>query len=82
VHELRDSRRALEAHLGHPVQWFAYPYGAEDSAVVALVHQAGYVLAVTTQGGTVQRGDEPLLLRREEVIDTTSVGDLAGLVGG
>ena len=82
VHELRDSRRALEAHLGHPVQWFAYPYGAEDSGVVALVRQAGYVLAVTTQGGTVQRGDEPLLLRREEVIDTTTVGGLAGLVGG
>src|SRR5205085_11695595 len=23
--ELRDSRAALERHLGHPVQWFAYP---------------------------------------------------------
>ena len=34
--ELRDSRRTIEQHLGHPVQWFAYPAGAENAAVVAL----------------------------------------------
>jgi peptidoglycan/xylan/chitin deacetylase (PgdA/CDA1 family) len=82
VYELRDSRQALERHLGHPVQWFAYPYGSEDSRIVALTQEAGYVLAVTTQGGTTQYADQPLLLHRDEVIDTTSLGGLAGLVGG
>ena len=82
LRELRDSRQALEYHLGHPVRWFAYPYGAEDSRIVALTAQAGYLLAVTTQGGTTQRGDQPLLLHREEVVDTTGVAGLAGLLGG
>jgi len=79
--ELRDSRRTLEQHLGHPVQWFAYPFGAENPAVVALAERAGYVLAVTTQGGTTQSAAAPLLLHREEVTDTTGPGGLAGLVG-
>jgi len=79
--ELRDSRRALEQHLGHPVQWFAYPFGAENPAVVALAERAGYVLAVTTKGGTAQSASAPLLLHREEVTDTTGPGGLVGLVG-
>jgi peptidoglycan/xylan/chitin deacetylase (PgdA/CDA1 family) len=79
--ELRDSRRALEQHLGHPVQWFAYPFGAENATVVALAQRAGYVLAVTTKGGTAQSAAAPLLLHREEVTDATGPAGLAGLVG-
>ena len=79
--ELRASRRALEQHLGHPVQWFAYPFGAENPTVVALAEKVGYVLAVTTQGGTAQSAAAPLLLHREEVTDTTGPGGLVGLVG-
>jgi peptidoglycan/xylan/chitin deacetylase (PgdA/CDA1 family) len=81
LRELRDSRRSLEQHLGHTVQWFAYPFGAESPAVVALAERAGYVLAVTTQGGTAQSASAPLLLHREEVTDTTGPRGLAGLVG-
>ena len=80
--ELRDSRRALEQHLGHPVQWFAYPYGAEDSRVVSLAAEAGYVLAVTTQGGDAQRADQPLLLHREEILDSTGLDGFARLLAG
>jgi peptidoglycan/xylan/chitin deacetylase (PgdA/CDA1 family) len=79
--ELRDSRRALEHHLGHAVQWFAYPFGAENAAVVSLAQRVGYVLAVTTNGGTAQSAAEPLLLHREEVTDTAGPDGLAGLVG-
>ena len=79
--ELRDSRRSLERHLGHPVQWFAYPFGAENATVVALAERVGYVLAVTTKGGTAQSAAAPLLLHREEVTDTTGPRGLAGLVG-
>ena len=82
LRELRDSRRQLEQHLGHPVQWFAYPYGAEDARILALTREAGYVLAATTQGGDVQTADEPLLLRREEILDTTGVAGFARLFGG
>jgi peptidoglycan/xylan/chitin deacetylase (PgdA/CDA1 family) len=78
--ELRNSRRALERHLGHPVYWFAYPYGDENPAVVALARRAGYLLAVTTQAGVVQSADQPLLLHRQEVIDTTTASGLGDLL--
>jgi len=79
--ELRHSRAALQRHLRHPVQWFAYPAGAEDARVVALVRRAGYVLAVTTKPGAAQSAGTPLELRRYEILDTTGVGGLAALLG-
>jgi peptidoglycan/xylan/chitin deacetylase (PgdA/CDA1 family) len=78
--ELIRSRRVLEQHLGHPVQWFAYPAGAEDPHAVELVRQAGYVLAVTTKPGTLQRGRAPLELHRFEVLDSTGVHGLAAML--
>jgi peptidoglycan/xylan/chitin deacetylase (PgdA/CDA1 family) len=75
--ELRDSRRALERHLGHRVQWFAYPYGSVNSRVIAEVHAAGYVLAVTTQGGALQDARHPYELHRYEVRGDESLADLA-----
>jgi peptidoglycan/xylan/chitin deacetylase (PgdA/CDA1 family) len=80
--ELRDSRATLEQHLGHPVQWFAYPAGREDARVRQLVGEAGYVLAVTTQPGAVQRADDPFELRRYEVLDSTGVAGLAAILRG
>lgn len=81
MHELTASRRVLERRLGHPVQWFAYPYGAVDARVAGLARRAGYVLAVTTQSGSAQSASEPLLLHRYEVQDTTGVSGLASILG-
>jgi peptidoglycan/xylan/chitin deacetylase (PgdA/CDA1 family) len=78
--QLRASRFALQHFLGHPVQWLAYPYGRVDAAVERLARAAGYVLAVTTQGGLVQHADEPLLLHRYEITDMTGVQGLASLL--
>jgi peptidoglycan/xylan/chitin deacetylase (PgdA/CDA1 family) len=80
--QLRDSRRALERHLGHPVQWFSYPAGAESAAVLPLVRRAGYVLAVTTHPGRLQSARHPFELKRYEVLDSTGVGGLRALLGG
>jgi peptidoglycan/xylan/chitin deacetylase (PgdA/CDA1 family) len=80
--ELRESRATLEQHLGHPVQWFAYPAGREDARVRKLVAEAGYVLAVTTQPGAVQQAGDPLELHRYEVLDSTGVAGLAALLRG
>ena len=81
LQELIRSRRALEEHLRHPVQWFAYPAGKFDEHSVQLVRQAGYVLAVTTRPGAVQRARDPLVLHRYEVLRTTTVAALAALLG-
>jgi peptidoglycan/xylan/chitin deacetylase (PgdA/CDA1 family) len=80
LQELIQSRRALEAHLHHPVQWFAYPAGRFDARSEGLVRQAGYVLAVTTQPGARQDARRPFALHRYEVQDTTGVSGLAALV--
>ncbi|MEN3343119.1 MAG: hypothetical protein V7644_2523 [Actinomycetota bacterium] len=79
--QLEESRRALEQHLGHPVQWFSYPAGAEDPAVLPLVRGAGYVLAVTTHPGVLQSSRHPFELRRYEILASTGVAGLAALLG-
>jgi peptidoglycan/xylan/chitin deacetylase (PgdA/CDA1 family) len=81
LQELIQSRRALEEHLGHPVQWFSYPAGRFDDRTEALVRQAGYVLAVTTEAGSDQDAQAPLALHRYEIQDTTGVRGLAALLG-
>ena len=80
--ELVRSRLRLEARLHHPVQWFAYPFGAFNPRVEALTRRAGYVLAVTTQPGRAQNRSRPLALHRNEVLDTTGVPGVASFVGG
>jgi peptidoglycan/xylan/chitin deacetylase (PgdA/CDA1 family) len=78
--ELRASRFALERYLHEPVQWLAYPYGKVDTTVERLARQAGYVLAVTTKGGTTQDARAPLLLHRDEITDTTGLSGLISLL--
>jgi peptidoglycan/xylan/chitin deacetylase (PgdA/CDA1 family) len=80
--ELHGSRQTLEQHLGHPVQWLAYPAGRQNPSVVALAQKAGYVLALTTQPGSAQSASNPLTLHRYEVLDTTGVGGLSAMLGG
>jgi peptidoglycan/xylan/chitin deacetylase (PgdA/CDA1 family) len=48
MHELVDSKRALENLVGHSVLDFAYPSGQFNAQTVAAVQRAGYDTAVTT----------------------------------
>jgi peptidoglycan/xylan/chitin deacetylase (PgdA/CDA1 family) len=43
--EVGDSRASLEAELGRPCRFFAYPYGEEDEHVRRAVRDAGYEAA-------------------------------------
>jgi peptidoglycan/xylan/chitin deacetylase (PgdA/CDA1 family) len=70
--QVEGSRVDLEHVLGHPVQWFAYPFGSFDSAVVAEVRRAGFVLGVTTAGGTSENSLAPLTMPRIHVGRTAS----------
>ncbi|MGI9117416.1 MAG: polysaccharide deacetylase family protein [Gaiellales bacterium] len=74
---LRQSRFALERHLGHPVQWFCYPAGSVSPRAVDDVRQAGYVLATTTKEGDTLSARDPLQLERIRVSNTTGVRGLA-----
>jgi peptidoglycan/xylan/chitin deacetylase (PgdA/CDA1 family) len=85
--QIAGSRRDLERVVGHPVQWFAYPFGSFNDAVVAELRRAGYVLAVTTEGGTRESSQSPLTMPRIHVGRTAGVGTVlacasSGACGG
>lgn len=49
--QIVGGKQLLEAHLGRPVRWFAYPSGRYDAAVMRAVASAGFWGAVTTIPG-------------------------------
>ena len=50
--ETAGSRLQLARILGHPIYFFAYPFGRYDANVVAALRQAGYSVGFTTENGT------------------------------
>ena len=52
--EVAESKHVLEQHVGYVVNWFAYPYGAFNDAVISEVKQAGFIGATTTIPGAWQ----------------------------
>jgi peptidoglycan/xylan/chitin deacetylase (PgdA/CDA1 family) len=75
--QLRQSRQTLEKLLGHPVRWFCYPVGRNDTASAAAVAGAGYLLAYTTEGGSVLRADSLMQLPRVRVSGGQSLDSFA-----
>lgn len=69
-HELRESRELLEAHLGHPVLAFAYPYGGHNLWVRRLVARAGFRLAFTTEPQPLRHpvSRRPLRIPRRDLV--------------
>lgn len=53
-YQITKSKRDLEAHLGVPVNFFAYPYGTSNASTWNLVKQAGFLGAVGTWYGTTE----------------------------
>ncbi len=51
-YEIEQSKRALEAMLGLPVETFAYPFGHWGPAAVAAARDSGFIAAVRTGTGS------------------------------
>jgi peptidoglycan/xylan/chitin deacetylase (PgdA/CDA1 family) len=79
--ETAGSRRVLERVLGHPVYFFAYPFGDFNDAVVAAVHAAGFTMAYTTAGGTTESTAAPLTMPRVHVGRDETPSGLVALLG-
>jgi len=62
--EVGGARRELERLLARPVPHFCYPNGSADGRVWAVVGRH-HELAVTTEPGVIQPGDDPLGRRVE-----------------
>ena len=58
------SKTNLESHLGTPVNWYCYPYGAFDNQTITAVKKAGYIGAVSTLPGPINYQSEIYTLRR------------------
>lgn len=78
--EVAVHRQRLQAMSGSPVDFFAYPYGAYDSRVIATVEAAGYRGAVAAWGGSGWSHDLRWNQPRIEVVGTISLGEFAGLM--
>jgi peptidoglycan/xylan/chitin deacetylase (PgdA/CDA1 family) len=78
--QLTQSRKTLETLLGHPVRWFCYPIGRNDTASADAVADAGYLLAYTTEGGSVLRADSLTQLPRVRVSGGQSLDSFAASV--
>lgn len=49
--DISEGKRELEEQFGIPLKTFCYPYGHLNARTPALVQQAGYIAACTTQTG-------------------------------
>lgn len=67
--EFSKSKDILEATLGHPVQYIAYPCGFTNPQVDALAQAAGYRLAFTVDTGNARTGENRFNLNRIPVFE-------------
>lgn len=62
--EVRGSKQDLEDLLGHPVRYFAYPYGSVDRRVQHATAAAGYDGAVLSEPGRITDATDRHLMYR------------------
>jgi peptidoglycan/xylan/chitin deacetylase (PgdA/CDA1 family) len=76
THEVAGSRAKLRRLFGVPADFFCYPAGRYDDAVVAAVERAGYLGATTTRFG-LARSSERFVLARVRIDGSDGVHGLA-----
>jgi peptidoglycan/xylan/chitin deacetylase (PgdA/CDA1 family) len=81
-YQVTVARETLKQHYHVPVNWFCYPSGHYDAAVVAEVKAAGYVGSTTVIPGWASPTLDPFRLPRLRVLGGTSPQELLGLISG
>jgi peptidoglycan/xylan/chitin deacetylase (PgdA/CDA1 family) len=79
--ETAGSRSVLQHILGHPVYFFAYPFGDYNDTVLRAVHDAGFTMAYTTASGTTESTSAPLTMPRIHVGRAETPSGLVSLLG-
>jgi len=74
--EIEGSRQDMEKMYGHPIQYFAYPYGYVNEKVKTLTTDAGYELGFSTILGSLHTSSSRMELRRIRVLDGEAIGPL------
>jgi peptidoglycan/xylan/chitin deacetylase (PgdA/CDA1 family) len=76
-YEVKGSKDALEALVGHPVLDFCYPSGKYNSNVIQAVQAAGFESATTTEPGVVHTLADRFAWSRVRVSGSESLSDFA-----
>jgi peptidoglycan/xylan/chitin deacetylase (PgdA/CDA1 family) len=76
-YEIHGSAQVLEKIVNHPMLFFCYPDGGYTQETISLVRKAGYLLAVTQNGGYANWRQGPWTLHRISVLDFTTLQDFA-----
>lgn len=79
--EISQSKAILEQLIGKPVVDFAYPFGAMNSSVAAMVEKDGFRDAAATTSGTQQCMSNRFALHRLEVLGSNSLASFASDAG-
>lgn len=78
--QIVNCKAALEQHLGHPVDDFAYPSGKYTSATLEILQKAGFQTAVTTQNRWTRASDPLLELPRVRVHGQVTIGEFKAML--
>ncbi len=72
TYQIDTARQILRRRYGVPVNWFCYPSGHYDPAVIAAVRAAGFIGSTTVVPGWASRSEDPYRLPRLRVLGGTS----------
>jgi len=78
--QVAGARRILQRRYHVPVNWFCYPSGHYDAAVIEEVKRAGYVGSTTVIPGWAQAHEDPYRMHRLRVLGGTSGLQLIELI--
>ncbi len=78
---LYDGRDAVDRLVGGKIEIISYPHGKADPRVAAAARAAGYVYGFTGVPAAVTPADDPLMLPRIDVLNTTLEDFARQLVG-
>lgn len=71
-HQVANARHQLQRKYHVPVNWFCYPSGHYNAAVIDEVKAAGYIGSTTVIPGWASPGSDPFVLPRLRVLGGTS----------
>jgi peptidoglycan/xylan/chitin deacetylase (PgdA/CDA1 family) len=80
--QVAGSRRIIQRRYHVPVNWFCYPSGHYNAAVVEAVKRAGYVGSTTVIPGWAHADEDPYRMHRLRVLGGTSGSELIELIDG
>ena len=81
-YQVAVARRELQQRYHVPVNWFCYPSGHYNEAVVASVKSAGFEGSTTVVPGWAHRDEDPYRLHRLRVLGGTAPQALLAQIAG